>query len=313
MAKIKTKTSNLSFGQRVKKDFIRNYSLYLMFLPVLLYYIVIHYGPMYGALMAFQDFKPQRGIWGSEWVGFEHFINFITSPSFFQILGNTLRISLFTLIFGWPAPIVLALLLNELRSEKYKKLVQNITYMPHFVSMVVVCGIIKTLTMDTGVIPAIMSWFGFERKTLLNYPQYFTTIYVVSNIWKEVGWGTIIYLAALTGVDQQLYEAAMIDGAGKWKQTLHVTLPSIIPTIVIMLIMRVGRMLSVGYEKIILLYNNSTMSVADVISTYTYRKGLIELDWSYSAAIGIFNSVVNVIFVTATNTISKKLNETSLW
>lgn len=313
MAKIKTKTTNLSLGQRIKKDLIRNYPLYLMFLPVLIYYIVLHYGPMYGALMAFQDFKPQKGIWGSEWVGFEHFINFMTSPSFFQILGNTLRISFATLIFGWPAPIVLALMLNELRSEKYKKIVQNVTYMPHFVSMVVVCGIIKTLTMDTGVIPSIMSWFGFERKTLLNYPQYFTTIYVVSNIWKEVGWGTIIYLAALTGVDQQLYEAAMIDGAGKWKQTLHVTLPSIIPTIVIMLIMRVGRMLSVGYEKIILLYNNSTMSVADVISTYTYRKGLIELDWSYSAAIGIFNSVVNVIFVTATNTISKKLNETSLW
>lgn len=313
MAKIKTDTYQKPLGQRIKKDFVRNHSLYFMFIPVLAFYIIFHYGPMYGALMAFQDFKPTKGVMGSEWVGFKHFINFLTNPSFFQILGNTLRISLSTLMFGWPAPIVLALMLNELRSMKYKKLVQNITYMPHFVSMVVVCGIIKSLTLDTGVIPTIMSWFGFERKTLLNYPQYFVPIYVISNIWKDVGWGTIIYLAALSGVDQQLYEAAMIDGAGKWKQTLNVTLPGIIPTIVIMLIMRVGTMLSVGYEKIILLYNASTMSVADVISTYTYRKGLIELDWSYSAAVGLFNSVVNVTFVTITNTISKKLNETSLW
>ncbi len=313
MAKIKTNIPRQSLGQRMKNDFRKNHSLYLMFLPILAFYLIFHYGPMYGATIAFENFKPQKGILGSDFVGFKHFIDFFTSPSFGEILGNTFRISFSTLLFSFPAPIILALMLNELRSVKYAKLVQNITYMPHFVSMVVVCGIIRTFTLDTGVIPYLMSLFGFEAKTLLNYPQYFTTIYVASEIWQGVGWGSIIYLAALTGIDPQLYEAAMIDGAGKWKQTLHVTLPGIIPTIVIMLIMRMGRMLNVGYEKIILLYNASTMSVADVISTYTYRKGLIDLNWSFSSAVGLFNSVVNLVFLTATNAIAKKFNDTSLW
>jgi len=302
-----------SILKTMEKDFTRNRSLYLMFLPVLAFYIIFHYVPMYGAIIAFKNFKPHLGIFGSSFVGLKHFQAFFSSASFFQILWNTFRISFATLVFSFPAPIILALLINEIRSVKYAKLIQNITYMPHFISLVVVCGIIRNFTSDTGIITYALSIFGFEPKSLLNYPQYFTTIYVASEIWQTVGWGSIVYLAALTGIDSQLYEAAMIDGAGKWKQTIHVTIPGIVPTIIIMLILRIGKMLNVGYEKIILLYNPSTMSVADVISTYTYRKGLIDLNWSFSSAVGLFNSVINLIFLITTNTIVKKFNETSLW
>ena len=229
------------------------------------------------------------------------------------MLRNTLRISLSCILFGFPAPIVLALLLNELRNAKFAKVVQNFTYLPHFISLVVACGLIRNFTADTGVIPYFLSLFGFEPKSLLNYPDYFVPIYVLSNIWQEVGWGSIIYLAALTNVDVALYEAAMLDGANKWKQVIHITLPSIIPTIIIMLILRVGSVLNVGYEKIILLYNGSTLPVADVISTYVYRKGLLELNWSFSTAVGLFNSVINLIFLLSTNYISRKTNDVGLW
>lgn len=228
-------------------------------------------------------------------------------------MKNTLVISLATLVFGFPAPIILALLMNELKSARYAKVVQNITYMPHFVSLVVICGMIKTFTLDSGIINTILSVFGFEPKSLLNYPQYFVPIYVISGIWQEIGWGSIIYLAALTGIDEQLYEAAKIDGAGKWRQTLNITLPGIVPTIVTMLVLRVGGILNVGFEKIILLYNDSTASVAEVISSYVYKKGLLDQNWSFSAAVGLFNSVINFIFLIVTNYISKKTTEVGLW
>ena len=249
----------------------------------------------------------------SPWVGLKHFEALFTSPSFFTVFANTGRIRLSLLVFGFPAPIILALLLNEIRSPLYAKVVQNFTYMPHFISLVVICGLIRNFTLDTGIIPYIMSFFGFEPVSLLNYPKYFTTIFVASDIWQTIGWNSIIYLAALTGVDAQLYEAAMIDGAGRWKQTIHVTIPSIMPTIIIMLILRVGSVLNVGFEKIILLYNDTTMSVADVLSSYTYRKGLLDLSWSYSSAVGLFNSLINFVFLIATNLISKKVGEVSLW
>ena len=299
--------------QIIKNDLKRNKSIYIMAIPVLLFYLVFCYMPMYGAIIAFKDFKPSLGIMGSEFVGFKHFINLFTSPSFFQVFKNTLRISLSLLIFGFPAPIILALLLNELRSSKFAKVVQNFTYMPHFISLVVICGLIRTFTLDTGIIPYIMSWFGLERVSLLNYPQYFTTVFVASDIWQTIGWNSIIYLAALTGVDSQLYEAAMIDGANRWKQTIHVTIPSIMPTIIIMLILKIGQVLNVGFEKIILLYSDTTMSVADVLSSYTYRKGLIDLSWSFSSAVGLFNSVINFIFLLITNYISRRVGEVSLW
>lgn len=302
-----------SWFTTVSKDFKRNRTIYLLLIPVLLYYIMFHYAPMYGSVIAFQNFKPQKGILGSDFVGLMHFKNFFNSPFFGRILFNTLRISFASIIFGFPAPIILALLLNELKFPRFAKVVQNITYMPHFISLVVICSLIREFTLDTGVINYILGFFGFSPTSLLNFPQYFTTVYVASGIWQEIGWGSIIYLAALSGLDPALYEAATIDGANRFDQMLHVTLPGILPTIIIMLILKLGQVLSVGYEKIILLYNDNTMSVADVISTYVYAKGLLDLDWSFSSAVGLFNSIINFLFLNAANFISKKTGEYSLW
>ena len=302
-----------SWFTTVSKDFKRNRTIYLLLIPVLLYYIMFHYAPMYGSVIAFQNFKPQKGILGSDFVGLMHFKNFFNSPFFGRVLLNTLRISFSSIIFGFPAPILLALLLNELKFPRFAKVVQNITYMTHFISLVVICSLIREFTLDTGVINYILGFFGFEATSLLNFPQYFTTVYVASGIWQEIGWGSIIYLAALSGLDPALYEAATIDGANRFDQMLHVTLPGILPTIVIMLILKLGQVLSVGYEKIILLYNDNTMSVADVISTYVYAKGLLDLDWSFSSAVGLFNSIINFLFLNVANFISKKTSEYSLW
>lgn len=314
MQKVNKKTlRDRSLCDEIKRDFALNKAVYLMFVPVLVYYVLFHYLPMYGAIIAFKDFSPRLGFLGSPWVGFDHFIKFFTRPTFFQILRNTLRISLSSLVFGFPAAIVLALLINEMRSKKLSRIVQNITYMPHFISMVIVCGMIKTFTADTGIINDIIALFGGERVSLLGEPKLFTPIYVISGIWQEIGWDSIIYLAAIIGVDESLYEAATIDGAGRWKQIIHVTLPGIATTVTVMLVLRIGGILGVGYEKIILLYNDATLNTADVISSYVYRKGLLELDWGFSTAVGLFNSVVNCIFLFAANYASKKLNEVSLW
>lgn len=309
---MKTKERD-SFLIRVKKDWKRNRSLYLMVLPVLLFYILFHYKPMYGAIIAFQDYNPRLGVSGSEWVGFDQFIRFFTSPYFGRLVKNTLLLSVYGIIFGFPAPIILALLLNELKIMRFKKTVQTVTYLPHFISLVVVTGIIKDFTQSTGLINDIIVMFGGERSSLIQNPALYRTIYIVSDIWQGIGWGSIIYLSALSGVDQQLYEAASIDGAGRWKQLIHVTLPGIAPTIVIMLIMRVGQLLGTGYEKTILLYNEATYETADVIASYIYRVGILERNWSYSTAIGLFNSVINLTLLIITNKISKRVSETSLW
>ena len=285
----------VSYRTIIKKDFSLNKSLYLLLIPGLLYYIIFHYVPMYGALIAFKDFSPRLGVMGSPWAGFKHFVYFFNSPSFLSVLTNTLRISLACIIFGFPMPIILALLLNELRSAKFAKVIQNASYLPHFISVVVVCGMVKDFTRDTGIVTYILSFFGMEQVNMMNYPEYFVPVYVFSAIWQEVGWESIIFLAALTGVDGALYEAASIDGAGKLRQVWHVTLPGIVPTIITVLILRIGGILNVGYEKIILLYNDATLEVADVISTYVYRKGLLEQDWSFSTAVNMFNSAINLL------------------
>jgi len=296
------------------KDLKVNKSLYLMFLPVIVYFVLFKYAPMYGALIAFQDYRPSLGFSGSEWVGLKHFIKFLTSPSFAHVFGNTVRISIWTLIWTFPAPIVLAILLNELKSVRYSKIVQNITYLPHFISLVIVCGLVKEFTMSDGVVTVLLSkFFNFEPVTMLSEPDLFLSVYIGSTLWQGIGWGSIIYLAALTSVDSSLIEAAVIDGAGKWKQLLHVKLPAIIPTISIMLILNVGRILNVGYEKILLLYNDITMETADVISTYVYRKGLLEQSWSFSTAVNLFNSVVNLMLLFIANKVTAKLEGTSLW
>ncbi len=295
------------------KDMRKDYELYIMILPVLAFYIIFCYIPMYGVLMAFQDYKPLLGISGSEWVGFEHFKTFLTSVHFGRVFKNTLTISITTLIFNFPAPIILALLLNEVKTKWFKKTVQTITYMPHFISLVIVCGIVHDFTSDAGIVTQIANVFGYDGKSMLSKPELFVPIYVLSGIWQEVGWGSIIYLAALAGVDAQLYEAASIDGAGKFKQLIHITLPSILPTIIILFIMRMGQMLTVGYEKILLLYNQGIYETADVISTYVYRMGIKNASYSASTAIGLFNSIINIILLVITNKISSAVSETSLF
>ncbi len=260
------------------------------------------------------DYSPRRGISGSTWVGLQHFMNFFQSIYFKRLLGNTLKISLATIVFGFPAPIILALLMNELRSKKFARVTQTITYMPHFISTVVICSMIREFVKPEGFITQILvNFFNYGGKNLLSQPENFLPIYVISDIWQGVGWGSIVYLAALTAVDTELYEAAQIDGAGRWKQMLHITLPGILPTIIIMLIMRLGQVMSVGYEKIILLYNEGIYETADVISTYVYRMGLVDRQYSFSAAVGLFNSVVNFLLVILANRISKKVSDTSLW
>ncbi len=301
------------FGLMLRKDFAKYKYLYLMVLPVVAFYFLFHYMPMYGVIISFKRFVPAKGIMGSPWAGFFHFKTFFASYYFWRLLRNTVLISVNSLIFGFPAPIILALLINELRTVAFKRVVQSLTYIPHFVSVVVVCGLLLEFSQRSGLINDIRAWFGGERITFFQDPKYFRTFFIGSGIWQEIGWGTIIYLAALSAIDPQLYEAATIDGAGRWRKLSHITIPSIIPTIIILLILRMGRMMTVGHEKIILLYNATIYESADVISTFVYRKGLLDFAWSYSTAVNLFNSVINVLLLLAANTLSRRVNETSLW
>ncbi len=297
----------------IRQDWLRNWKLYAMMIPVLAFYITFCYKPMYGAIIAFKDFDPTLGIWGSEWIGFENFKDLFTSSDFGRIFRNTINISVQSIIFGFPAPIILALLINELTRKRFAKFVQTVTYMPHFISLVVVCGLIKDFVSDSGVITSFLSMFGFPETNMLQEPKYFVPIYVISSIWQEIGWGSIIYLAALAGTDQELYEAAAIDGAGHLRQTWSITLPSIMPTIITMFILKLGTIMNVGFEKIILLYQPMTYETADVISSFVYRKGIIDQSYGFSTAVGLFNSVINFALIIIANTISRKVNDTSLW
>jgi len=313
MKTIEKKISASSFAEGWKRDFKKNWSLYLLVIPVLAFYILFHYKPMSGALIAFKDFTPRIGFTESPWVGFKHFTDFFNSPDFFRIVGNTLKMSVATLIFSFPMPILLALFLNEIQSQKFKKFVQTASYLPHFISLVVICGMIKTFVSSNGIIGILVGKFtGTETNLLLN-PSMFLPIYVISNIWQTMGWDSIIYLAALTSVDAEQYEAADIDGAGRFQKMFRITLPSIQVTIITMLILRVGKLMNVGYEKIILLYNPAIYDTSDVISSYIYRMGFETQNWGYSAAVGLFNSVINLILLFITNKISVRYAETGLW
>ncbi len=296
------------------RNFNRHKYLYMMILPVMLYYILFHYAPMYGAVIAFKDYRIAEGFLGSPWVGFKHFTNFFDSYYFGRLLRNTLVLNVYLLLFSFPAPIIFALLINEISSRAFKKTVQTLTYLPHFISMIVVCGMITQFVARDGFITDILVWFGAERTALLGHPQYFRTIYVLSDIWQSIGWGSIIYLAAITGINPELYEAARMDGANRWKQVRHITIPGIAPIIVILFILKIGHMMDVGFDKIILLYNPNTYSTADVISTFVYRKGLGETnEFSYTTAVGLFQSVINFILLLAANRFSRRMSETSLW
>lgn len=308
-------SSHPGFWKRLGRDIVRNRYIYLMALPALIYYVIYHYWPMYGSIIAFKDFSPTAGILGSPWAGLKYFEQFFSSVYFGRILRNTLVISFYSIIWSFPAPILLALLMNEIRSELFKRTVQTVTYLPHFISTVIICGMIVDFTSMKGLFNYFIELFGGQAQNLLMNANLFRPIYIISGIWQEVGWGSIIYLAALTGIDNSLYEAARIDGAGRFQQMLHITLPGIAPTIIIMLILRMGQVMNVGFEKVMLLYNPATYEVADVISTFVYRKGIVEASYSYSAAVGLFNSVINFIMIIFANWVSRRCGdgETSLW
>lgn len=300
------------FSQMLKK-YRRHKYLYLMIIPVILYYVVIHYIPMYGAIIAFKNYRIAEGFLGSPWVGLDHFINFFNSYYFWTLLKNTLLINVYMLIFSFPAPIIFALLINEIRVSVFKRAVQTITYLPHFISMIVICGMIVQFLSRDGVITDLLVLLGMERTVLLQFPEYFRAIYVVSDIWQGIGWGSIIYLAAISGINPELYEASRIDGANRWRQAMYVTLPGIAPIVTILLILKIGNMLDLGFEKIILLYNPLTYSTADVISSFVYRRGIQANDFSYATAVGLFQAVINFILLIVANRIAARTSENSLW
>lgn len=296
-----------------KKDIkIKKYwPLFTLLLPALIYTIIFCYGPMYGIIIAFKDFKPKLGYWGSAW-GLDHFKRFLSYPDFWKMIGNTLSISLYSLA-TFPCAIILALLLNEVRNLRFKKTVQMVTYAPYFLSTVVMCGLITMMVGREGLLGRLYEVLTGQSENLLTIPRYFSSIYVWSGVWQSTGWGTIIYIAALSGVPGELVEAAKIDGAGRLRIIRHINIPCIMPTIVITFIMSTGSILSVGLEKIFLLQNDLNMQASNVLSTYTYQVGLIGGQFSYSTAIGLFNTVVNVIMLLLANAICKKVSGTGIW
>lgn len=288
--------------------------IYIMMLPVLLYYIVFHYIPLYGMTIAFKDYSPGLGILGSKWIGFENFKSFFSSYYFGRLIRNTLTINTLNLVIGFPFPVIFALMLNELRSNNFKKAIQTFTYLPHFISMTVLCGMILEFFSTNGIINDLrVLIFGAERIPFFILPEWFKPIYIGTDIWAGFGWGSIIYLAALAGVDTSLYEAATIDGAGRWKRMWYITIPGILPTVIIMFILKFGHMMSLGSQKILLLYNSKIYETADVISTFVYRQGLLGAQQSYATAVDVFSSVINVILLISINKFSGKISETSLW
>lgn len=298
-----------------KKSFKKHKLLYLLLVPFIVWYLLFHYKPMAGLVIAFQDYSIFKGISGSEFNGFENFVKFFQGDYFLRTLKNTVLISLYDLLFAFPAPIILALLLNEVRNKFFKNTVQTLTYLPYFVSVVVVAGMITSfLSPSTGVVNALLEKLGFTSVYFLTLPEWFRTIYIASmHIWKAIGYNAIIYIAAIAGINPALYEAATMDGASRFRQMLHITIPSILPTIVIMLVLKIGGLMNLGYEEIILLYQPSTYETADIINTYVYRAGLQMGDYGLATAAGLFNAVVSLILVVAANKISKKLTSNGLW
>ncbi|TDG00990.1 sugar ABC transporter permease [Paenibacillus piri] len=283
----------------------------------MLYFLIFDYIPMFGIIIAFKDISPFEGvqaIFTGEWVGFKHFVRFWNSYYFWNVMRNTLLISLYKLFFGFPASIVLALLLNELRHAVFKRIVQTISYLPHFISTVVVAGLVMmVLSTDRGLLNAIVVFLGGEPVHFLGDPAYFRGILVISHVWQSIGWGSILYLAAMSGIDPGLYEAAKMDGAGRYRQMWHITLPGITHVIVIMLIFSIGGLLNAGFEKVLLLYSPAVYEVADIIDTYVYREGLLSLNYSFATAVGLFKNVLAMFLILGANYIAKKMNQTGIW
>lgn len=309
--------ANIRKGQApralIRRDLKRNKWVYCMLIPILAYYLIFKYLPMFGTVMAFQNYKPALGILRSKWVGLENLSSFLNSHYAWRTIRNTLLINVYQILFGFPMPILFALLLNELRCKPFKRVAQTVSYMPHFVSLIVVCGLLRIFTGSDGLINIIARIFGQDFGNLLSKAKFFRTIYVASGIWQSVGWSSIIYLATLSSVDPAQYEAASIDGAGRFRRIVHVTMPALVPIITVQLIMRLGHIMSEGYEKVILLYNEGTYETADIISSYVYRYGLEGGKFGRGAAVGLFNSLVNIAVLTSSNWISRKISEESLW
>ncbi|GIP34212.1 sugar ABC transporter permease [Paenibacillus sp. J2TS4] len=294
--------------------FRKNWDLYLLILPILAYYIIFHYIPMYGLQIAFKDFIASKGIWGSPWVGLKHFERFFESYYFWRLIKNTLLIGVYELVVGFPVPILLALMINEVQAKFFKRTVQTVTYAPHFLSTVVLIGMMMIfLSPESGMINQIIQRLGGEPISFMTRPEWFKTLYVFSGVWQQMGWSSIIYLAALSGVDPQLHEAARVDGAGRLRRIWHINLPGILPTIIILLILNIGSILGVGFEKVFLMQNELNKDSSDVIATYVYRSGILGAQYSFSAAVGLFNSVINFIMLISVNFIARKVGETSLW
>ena len=292
----------------------REWQLYLMLVPAIVWFLVFLYKPMYGLQIAFKDYSIFRGVAGSPWVGFEHFETLLSNDQFARAFWNTIKISALNLLFGFPAPIILALMFNEIINTTYKRVTQTIVYLPHFISSVIIAGIITTaFSPSAGVVNTIMGWFGIDSIYFLTRPEWFRPIFVGTGIWQEAGFGSIVFLAAIAGVSPSLYESAVVDGASRWQMMWKITLPSILPTIIIMLIIRIGNIMEVSFEMIILLYQPATYETADVVNTWVFRQGLQSGQYDVAAAAGLFNAVVAFVLVMVANTLSRRYVRTSLW
>lgn len=291
-----------------------NWELYLLISPVIVYFIVFHYIPMYGVQIAFKDFIANKGITGSPWIGFDHFERFYQSYYFWRLIKNTLLIGVYQLAVGFPIPILLALMINEVKASWFRRTVQTVTYAPHFLSTVVIVGMLVIfLTPETGIVNQIVTAFGGESVSFMTEPAWFKSLYVFSGVWQTMGWSSIIYLAALSGVDPQLHEAARVDGASRLQRIWHINLPSMIPTIVILLILNIGSILGVGFEKVFLMQNNMNLESSDVFATYVYRSGLLSAQYSFASAVGLFSNVINFVLLVTVNFIARRVSDNSLW
>ena len=299
------------------RSYTNNWDLYLLLVPVLAYFIIFRYLPMAGVQIAFKDYYANKGIWGSPWVGMKHFARFFDGYYFSRLLGNTVILSFLYLVFSFPAPIMLALALNECRSTRFKRLVQTVTYAPHFLSTVVVVGLLMTMTSTrNGIVNELLKWAhggGGHAIAFMYEEAWFRPLYIITGLWQETGWNTVIYMAALTAIDPQLYEAAVVDGASRLRRIWHVTIPGIMPTMIVLLILNSGKLMNVGHEKVLLMQNNLNIAASDIISTYVYRMGMQQGQYSFSSAVGLFNSVINTLLIVAVNMIAKRTGEVGLW
>jgi putative aldouronate transport system permease protein len=296
------------------KKWMKNYQLYLFVLPALIYFIIFHYVPMYGVQIAFKDYMPFKGFLASPWVGFEHFESFFHSFEFKKVIINTLMLNFYELLFGFPLPILFALMINEIANKGFKKFTQTVVYAPHFISTVVLVGMIFVfLSPQTGLVNKVISLLGFDPVFFMGDQDWFRAVYILSNLWQNTGWNTIIYLAALSTISPELHESATIDGANKRQQIWHINLPGILPTAIILLILNVGHIMSLGFEKVYLMQTPLNFATSEVISTYVYKRGLLGAEFSFSTAVGLFNSVINFVVLIAVNRVARKMTETSLW